>query len=91
MKSYRMMDDMFVINKIYIEDIIEHSLQDDPNECCGILVGKDGVVEKVCRMTNTAKSPYRYDMDPLELDNNFGLRGQRLWTGINCYISFSYP
>ena len=67
MKSYRMIDGMFVINKVHIDEMIVHALQDDPNECCGILVGKNGVADKVCRMINTANSPYRYDMDPQEL------------------------
>ena len=58
---------MFSINYKHRQIIIEHALEEDPNECCGILVGKNGAVEKVRRMTNTVASPYRYDMDPSEL------------------------
>ena len=60
---------MFSINNGHKQEIISHALEENPNECCGILVGKDGVVDKVRRMTNTAASPYRYDMDPSELMN----------------------
>ncbi len=67
---------MFSISNEHKLEIIEHALGENPNECCGILVGKNGVVEKVRKMTNTAASPYRYDMDPLELDNILDLEGK---------------
>ena len=43
-----------------------HALEDDPNECCGILAGKDGQIEKLRRMVNMEASPFRYRMDPEE-------------------------
>ena len=46
--------------------MIAHAIQDDPNECCGILAGKDQAVSHLYRITNTARSPYRYLMDPQE-------------------------
>ena len=46
--------------------MIAHALEEDPNECCGILSGKDDTVEHLYRITNSAKSPYRYVMDPQE-------------------------
>jgi proteasome lid subunit RPN8/RPN11 len=47
--------------------MVSHSLEEAPNECCGILAGKDGVVSKIYRITNTTRSPYRYLMDPQEM------------------------
>lgn len=67
LKRYRILTKMFSISHKHRQIIIEHALEEDPNECCGILVGKNGAVEKVRKMTNTAASPYRYDMDPSEL------------------------
>ena len=57
---------LLLINRQDLNEIIEHSLQDDPNECCGILGGKGNKVMKVYRATNTENSPYRYKMDPID-------------------------
>lgn len=35
-----------------------------PLEACGLLAGKEGRVELVVGVRNTAKSPVRYNMDP---------------------------
>ena len=47
--------------------IIAHALEDDPNECCGILAGEVGRVVRHHRMTNVEHSPYRYSMDGKEM------------------------
>ena len=57
---------MLRIDKAFSDEMIAHSREEDPNECCGILAGKDGMVQELYRITNTAKSPYRYLMDPQE-------------------------
>ncbi|MXY47096.1 MAG: M67 family metallopeptidase [Chloroflexi bacterium] len=51
------------------DDIIAHSQQEDPNECCGILAGKNDDVAQVYRITNATPSPYRYVMEPQEMMN----------------------
>ena len=60
---------MLKIEKEHAAEMIAHALEEDPNECCGILSGKDGLVSHVYRITNTARSPYRYLMDPQEFLN----------------------
>ena len=57
---------MLRIDKKFSDEMIAHSIEEDPNECCGILSGADGTVQELYRITNTAKSPYRYLMDPQE-------------------------
>ena len=57
---------MLRIEKRHVSEMIAHAIQDDPNECCGILAGKDEVISQLYRVTNTAHSPYRYLMDPQE-------------------------
>ena len=57
---------MLRMEKDHADQMVAHSLQEDPNECCGILTGSDDVVSRVHRITNTAKSPFRYMMDPQE-------------------------
>ncbi len=60
---------MLRVGKQFANEMISHALEDDPNECCGILAGKDDTVHYAYRITNTAHSPYRYLMDPQEFLN----------------------
>ena len=48
--------------------MVQHALEEDPNECCGILAGAGGIVLQQYRITNTERSPYRYSMDGRELN-----------------------
>ena len=57
---------MRTLQKKLADEIIAHALEETPNECCGILAGVDGVVARLYRITNTARSPFRYVMDPQE-------------------------
>ena len=57
------------IEKRFADEMIAHALEEDPNECCGILAGTKESVTYIYRITNTAKSPYRYLMDPQEFLN----------------------
>ena len=47
--------------------MVSHALEDDPNECCGLLSGRDGTLVGHYRMRNAEESPYRYSMDGKEL------------------------
>ena len=57
---------MLRIDKRFADEMAAHSMEEDPNECCGILSGTDGIVRELYRITNTTKSPYTYLMDPQE-------------------------
>jgi proteasome lid subunit RPN8/RPN11 len=46
-----------------IDEIVAHAREDLPNECCGLIAGRDGVAEVVHRVENAAKSPLRFQMD----------------------------
>jgi len=48
----------------FVDEMIEHAVQENPNECCGILAGKDGLISALYRVRNSTPSPYRYVMDP---------------------------
>ena len=58
---------MLKLEKRYVDEMVAHALEDDPNECCGILAGHRGEVAKLYRMTNVAQSPYRYELDGKEM------------------------
>jgi proteasome lid subunit RPN8/RPN11 len=49
-----------------VAEVIIHCELGQPNEACGILASADGEVVKVFRMTNAARSPVRYSLDPAE-------------------------
>ena len=48
--------------RAHIDEMIAHAREDEPNEACGIIAGKDGVATELYRMENAAASPYRYEM-----------------------------
>jgi proteasome lid subunit RPN8/RPN11 len=48
------------------EELVAHARSEAPNECCGMLAGRDGVAVRVHRARNTEASPFMYVMDPLE-------------------------
>ena len=52
------------ISQKLIDEMVAHAREDRPNECCGMVGGKDGVATKVVRVANAAASPLRYEMDP---------------------------
>ena len=57
---------MLRIGTEFTAEMIAHALEDDPNECCGILAGSDETIAKLYRITNSSASPYRYQMEPQE-------------------------
>ena len=46
--------------------MVRHAMEEDPNECCGLLAGTDGRITKHYRITNVERSPYRYKLDDAE-------------------------
>jgi len=47
-----------------IDQLVAHAREDLPNECCGLIGGRDGEATVVHRVENAAASPLRYEMDP---------------------------
>ena len=58
---------MVEIAQQFIDEMIAHAQEDNPNECCGILAGQTDRPVKTYRMMNVEASPYRYSMDSKEL------------------------
>jgi proteasome lid subunit RPN8/RPN11 len=52
------------IPREFVDEMIAHAREDAPNECCGIIAGKDGQATRVFRSINELANPYRYKMDP---------------------------
>ncbi|MHB1006252.1 MAG: M67 family metallopeptidase [Chloroflexota bacterium] len=56
---------MLRIRKRHYDEIVTYASQGAPEEVCGILAGRDGVVSRVYPGRNVAPNPrVRYEMDP---------------------------
>ncbi len=55
-----------LISRELLAKIISHCKEIYPYEACGILAGKDNVVQKVYKMTNIENSSVSYMMEPRE-------------------------
>jgi proteasome lid subunit RPN8/RPN11 len=55
-----------IISGNLLDEMISHCKGAYPLEACGILAGKDGVVQKVYKMTNIEHSSIRYQMESRE-------------------------
>ncbi len=52
------------ISQSLIDEMVAHAREDLPNECCGLVGGRDGEATEVIPVVNAAASPLRYEMDP---------------------------
>ena len=43
--------------------LAEHADAESPNECCGLIVLRDGVAERYVPGRNAAASPYRFELE----------------------------
>ena len=51
-----------------IDEMVQHAVDDLPNECCGVITGDgDGGAQKLYRTRNAEASPFRYSIDPRDL------------------------
>jgi proteasome lid subunit RPN8/RPN11 len=48
------------ISRAQWDELVAHAREDAPNECCGYLRAKDGVVDEVYRAENEEHSPYGF-------------------------------
>ena len=58
---------MVQVDRRFVDEMVAHAREDDPNECCGVLAGTGERFLKLIKMTNVERSPYRYSWDPKEL------------------------
>ena len=46
------------------DEMLEHARVEAPNECCGLIGGRDGELITLYRAENSEGSPLRYNLDP---------------------------
>jgi len=50
-----------------LDEIVAHSREEAPNECCGLLGGREGAATTLYRARNEFESPLRYNVHPQDL------------------------
>ncbi|MEJ7824321.1 MAG: M67 family metallopeptidase [Solirubrobacteraceae bacterium] len=55
------------IARTLLDKVVEHAVRDAPNECCGVVLGRDDSATTVRELENLAASPLRFDIDGREL------------------------
>jgi proteasome lid subunit RPN8/RPN11 len=55
------------LTQAMLDEMVAHATEDLPNECCGIIAGKDGVATRLYRTKNVEASPFRYNIDPRDI------------------------
>jgi len=56
-----------LLSREHLADLIAHAREEFPNECCGLLAGRDGRVLRVYRGRNVDESPFTYRLDERQL------------------------
>ena len=54
---------MVVVGPAIRAELAAHAAEEAPNECCGLIVLRDGVAERYIRGRNRLASPYRYELE----------------------------
>lgn len=79
----------------FIAEMIAHAQEETPNECCGIIAGRDGAAMKLFRAKNSEASPYRYSVDPKDLFRIYRECEENDWNFLVIYhshtMSEAYP
>lgn len=78
---------MLSLTQPVIDEIIAHAREDAPNECCGIIAGKDGRSVKLFRARNAEASPWRYSVDPKDLFRIYRECEENGWSFLAIYHS----
>lgn len=55
------------IPQTMVDEILAQARVEYPNEACGVVIGRNGVVERLKPMFNAAASPTFYEFDPKDL------------------------
>ena len=54
------------ITRAQADALVAHARDEFPNECCGLIAGRDGAATRVLPATNAEGTPFMYVMDPRE-------------------------
>jgi [CysO sulfur-carrier protein]-S-L-cysteine hydrolase len=49
-----------------VDEMVAHARAEAPNECCGMIAGRDGTATSIHRARNAEESPLRYVIHPTD-------------------------
>jgi proteasome lid subunit RPN8/RPN11 len=49
-----------------VDQVLAHARRDHPDECCGVIAARDGVVTRLFQMENAERSPTGFTFDSAE-------------------------
>ncbi len=55
------------IAQAQLDEVTAHAERDAPNECCGVLAVRDGIVERVIALDSAKPSPFSFEIEPTVL------------------------
>ena len=65
--AYEILDlDVVIVPGDALQEMVDHTRACMPNEACGLIASRDGVVTKVYPLANTEQAPDRFTLDPAE-------------------------
>jgi [CysO sulfur-carrier protein]-S-L-cysteine hydrolase len=80
-------DAMLILEKKYLDEMTGHARSEAPNECCGILAGKNGRAVKLYPTINSEHSPTRYSVDLNDLVRVYQETSENGWDLLAIYHS----
>jgi [CysO sulfur-carrier protein]-S-L-cysteine hydrolase len=67
------------ISRAHRDEIVAHARDDAPNECCGLMGGRDNEITSIHRAENLFASPLRFEVaNPVKLLNAIEAAGEEL-------------
>ena len=86
---------MTELDGVFFKEIVEQGLREFPNECCGVIAGRDGLPVRVIPMRNADASPVTYRLDgkeQLQVFDAMDDEGLELWAIYHSHThSEAYP
>ena len=79
--------DLLQIPRRFADEMVAHALEEEPNECCGLLAGREGQAARLYRIANSEQSPTRFFMEPQELYNAYKDIEENGWELLAIYHS----
>ena len=54
---------MLTLSQALLDQVLAHARRDHPDECCGVIAGKDGAATRVIPMENAERSPTGFSFE----------------------------
>jgi [CysO sulfur-carrier protein]-S-L-cysteine hydrolase len=57
---------VLTLPQAFVDQVLAHARRDHPDECCGVIAGREGVATRVIEMQNAERSPTGFAFDSQE-------------------------